>query len=45
MQNFEYSFNQAGLELLNKPEADLKNTLKEKMSQLDEITRSMRERV
>jgi hypothetical protein len=33
------SFNRTGLELLNKPEADLKNTLMEKMSELDELNR------
>ena len=45
MQNLEYSFKQTGLELLDKPEAELKNTLYERMSELDEITRSMRLRV
>ena len=38
-QNIEMSFNRTGLELLNKPEADLKNTLMEKMSELDELNR------
>jgi len=38
----EISFNRAGLELLNRPEADLKNTLMEKMSELDELNRYMK---
>lgn len=38
------SFNRTGLELLNKPEADLKSTLMEKMSELDELNRYMKQR-